>query len=226
MVCEMDTDTKFNYYEILEISPGVNQSEIFSAYQRLRDTYSGKNMAIFSIFTEQEAKEYLCLVEEAYSVLGNKNLRSLYDQKFFAGEATPESLSFQSLNQESKAVMTQDVKRVASAFRLNYTRNEKFEAEIESNQEWNGEWLKKVREYKQVSLDQLSHLTKINPFYIKAVEEMKPEHLPVEVFVRGYVVQIARTLGLKADQVATSYMKLYKAKLRDTGKTNSVRCSS
>jgi cytoskeletal protein RodZ len=122
--------------------------------------------------------------------------------------------------------MTQDVKRVASTFRFNYTRDERFESEIEANQEWSGAWLRKVREYKQVSLDQLSHLTKINPFYIQAVEEMNPANLPVEVFVRGYVVQIARSLGLNSDRVATSYMKLYKTKLGDRGKTSSIRRSS
>jgi hypothetical protein len=80
---------------------------------------------------------------------------------------------------------------------------------IASNSFWDGESLKKVREYKNVTISQLSQVTKINSFYLTAIEDLDPQNLPAPVFVRGYVIQISRALGLSEQKVATSYMSSY-----------------
>ena len=97
-----------------------------------------------------------------------------------------------------------------------YEKNQALETEIESCADWNGDFLKKVREYKQYSLELLHEKTKVNPWYLAALEKMEPENLPAPVFVRGYVTQFAKTLGLNEKQVAESYMKLYKSQLEQT----------
>jgi curved DNA-binding protein CbpA len=68
-----------NYYEILEISQDVPQSEIQKAYHRAKMTYSQDNPALYSMFTREEARELLRLIEEAYTVLGNSATRQNYD---------------------------------------------------------------------------------------------------------------------------------------------------
>jgi cytoskeletal protein RodZ len=45
---------------------------------------------------------------------------------------------------------------------------------------------------------------------------MDVKNLPASVFVRGYVIQMAKELGLNEKNVADSYMKLYKTKLEHT----------
>ena len=59
-----------NYYEILELSTNAAQHEITTAYDRARKTYSGDNPAIYTIFSEKEARDLLKLIDEAYAVLG------------------------------------------------------------------------------------------------------------------------------------------------------------
>lgn len=76
-----------------------------------------------------------------------------------------------------------------------------------------GEDLKAYREYKMMSVEKLSGITKINSYYIVAIENMNPDGLPAVVFVRGYVVQMAKALGLNEKIVADSYMKTFKNKL-------------
>ncbi|HEY1079737.1 MAG TPA: helix-turn-helix domain-containing protein, partial [Bdellovibrio sp.] len=49
-----------------------------------------------------------------------------------------------------------------------------------------------------------------NSYYVTAIENMDASNLPVIVFVRGYVVQIAKALGLDDKKVADSYMKNFK----------------
>lgn len=90
-----------------------------------------------------------------------------------------------------------------------------FENLIAAKKEWTGEDLKEVREYRKLSYDELTDITKINPWYIAALEKMDPANLPVEVFVRGYVLQVAKALGLKDKVVAESYMRLFRKKIEN-----------
>ena len=73
--------------------------------------------------------------------------------------------------------------------------------------------LKKVREYKNYSVEKLSETTKVSGYYIQAVESTDPKNLPAPVYVRGYVSQIAKVLGLDEKSVCDSYMKRFKETL-------------
>ncbi|MFN7728859.1 MAG: helix-turn-helix domain-containing protein [Bdellovibrio sp.] len=208
----METMIRFSYYDILELSPHCAQNEITTAYDRLRSTYSGENPAIYSIFSENEAREYLHLVEEAYSVLGNKTLRALYDEKVGQGLKSKDSISFDVLQAESKTVFNEVPKKI-STIKIKHLVDPKIEDEIKTRTDWDGEFLRKVRDYKGVSLEKMSEVTKISGFYITAIETMEHQNLPAVVFVRGYVGQIAKTLGLNEKAVCDSYMKTFRQKL-------------
>ncbi|HRO66442.1 MAG TPA: helix-turn-helix transcriptional regulator, partial [Pseudobdellovibrionaceae bacterium] len=70
---------------------------------------------------------------------------------------------------------------------------------------------KKVREYKKISTERMSEINKIHSYYLVAIENMDPSNLPAPVFVRGYVVQMAKLLNLNDKLIADSYMKAFKA---------------
>ncbi len=198
---------KSNFYEILELSTNAAQHEITTAYDRAKTTYSGDNPAIYTIFSDQEARELLSMIEEAYSILGNKTLRNIYDQRLLGqSKINPEDLTYDSILNASRLIFQEskvDTKKAT------FTRNEDIEKEIAACENWTGDMLKKVREYKNVTLEKLSETIKVNSFYIKAIEAMTPNNLPAPVFVRGYVIQMAKELGLNAKLVADSYMKNY-----------------
>jgi curved DNA-binding protein CbpA len=198
---------KSNFYEILELNTNAAQHEITTAYDRAKTTYSGDNPAIYTIFSDQEARELLSMIEEAYSILGNKTLRNIYDQRLLGqSKINPEDLTYDSILNASRLIF-QDSK--VDTKKATFVRNEELEKEIAACTEWNGDMLKKVREYKNVTLEKLSEIIKVNSFYIKAIEAMTPNNLPAPVFVRGYVIQMAKELGLNAKVVADSYMKNY-----------------
>ena len=98
----MEMNTKFNYYDILELSLQCSQNDITDAYKKAKATYSGQNPALYTIFSDEEAREYLKLVEEAYSVLGNRSLRALYDEKMVKGIRATEQVAYDTLLQESR----------------------------------------------------------------------------------------------------------------------------
>lgn len=206
----MQDTSRYNYYEILELAANAPQHEVTAAYERARATYSGENTAIYTIFSEQEARELLVLIEEAYKVLGNKILRSIYDQRLLSGRSSLNDLSYTSIIEASKQIFPEaKPEKIA----VSYKKDEAFEKEIQAQSNWDGAYLKRVREYKQLTPQKVSEITKINSYYVTAIENMEAENLPAVVFVRGYVVQIAKALGLDDKKVADSYMKNFKTGL-------------
>ncbi len=207
----MQTAPRHNYYEVLELSANAPQSDIKRAYERVKTTYSGENPAIYTIFSEAEARELLCMIEEAYSILGNNNLRTIYDQRLLSGLFSVHDLTYASIIEASKNLGVEKKPEVKQAA---YKKDENFEQEILSCENWNGTFLKRVREYKELTVRRIHEITKINGYYITAIENMDVSSLPATVFIRGYVLQIAKALHLDEKKVADSYMKLLKEQIK------------
>jgi cytoskeleton protein RodZ len=68
-----------------------------------------------------------------------------------------------------------------------------------------GERLKRERELRGVSLDEVSVATRINPKYLTALEAEQWDQLPGGVFNRGFIRTIARYLGLSEDGLISEY---------------------
>lgn len=91
-------------------------------------------------------------------------------------------------------------------FGLNYNLDSDFEQEIENCTEYTGDFLKKIREYKGVTVERMSDMTKISKTYIKNIEADNFLNLPADAYTRGFVYQYAKCLKLNPDLVATSYL--------------------
>jgi curved DNA-binding protein CbpA len=250
-----------NYYEILEVTQDASQSDIHRAYQRAKSTYSQDNPALYSMFSREEARELLRMIEEAYSILGNGVLRKTYDDSRAGGAFTrPESfgrkdsaplssaspsasmarsahaalpdfsapndlnIAFnQTIQEDSMISMGGFMVRRKEATKSSlppgtgrtslstYKLDENFETEVGGCEDFNGALIQKIRLYKNISVDKMSEATRISRTYLMAVETGDFKALPAAVFVRGFVVQIARVLGLDENKVAASYMKHFKA---------------
>lgn len=224
-----------NYYEVLEVAPDAPQTEIHKAYQRAKATYTQGNPALYSMFSHEEARELIKLIEEAYEVLGNQARRNTYDDTIrskmtslgriesehkalpdFAMNATSHS-STRSANvggvtNQMNAKAKQDLPPGTGRTQLStYSINQQFENELAEMTEFDGAVLQRVREYKNIGLDKLSDATRVSRTYLMAVEGNDYKSLPAAVFVRGFVVQMARIMGLDETKVAASYMKQFKA---------------
>jgi curved DNA-binding protein CbpA len=234
------------------------------------------------MFSADEARELLRLIEEAYTVLGNPGLRRSYDEARSNGATAPVMPLTQVAQQNHStppvmAVVHQaapqpmaapppppPMNSYAAAANSNYTNHnsvnqqmtqaahqalpdfanpilgtgafsqpvsskhtlppgtgrtqlstykidENFEGELGNTGDWDGGLLQRARLYKNISIDRLSEATRISRPYLMAIETNDFKSLPAAVFVRGFVVQVARVLGLNDAKVATSYMKMFRA---------------
>jgi cytoskeleton protein RodZ len=69
-----------------------------------------------------------------------------------------------------------------------------------------GDRLKKEREQRGITLDDISLTTKIGTRLLRALEEEKFEQLPGGIFNKGFVRAYARHVGLDEDQAVADYM--------------------
>ena len=69
-----------------------------------------------------------------------------------------------------------------------------------------GEKLKREREKRAVTLEQISSSTKIGTRMLQALEEEKFSQLPGGIFNKGFVRAYARCLGLDEDQAVADYL--------------------
>ena len=83
-------------------------------------------------------------------------------------------------------------------------------AEVDAATEFSGALLRRLREQAPASLADVAEITKISKRYLMALEENDFAVLPALVYVRGFVTEYARALGLDPRLVAPSYMALYR----------------
>ena len=213
----MNTDSRNNYYDILEVTQSATQHEIVLAFERAKRTYSQQNPALYSVFTPDEAESLRKLIEEAYQVLSNQTYRNIYEKRLLSKSFSESDLSLEAIKAASSILYADSVVKVTPIGPAvtnsadEFKQDLEFENKVENCTEWSGPFLKEVREYKKVTIEQLHDQTKINPWYITAIEKMEPQNLPAAVFVRGYVLQVSKSLQLKEKTVADSYMKLFKS---------------
>lgn len=71
-----------------------------------------------------------------------------------------------------------------------------------------GEQLRKARESKNISLEEASNDVKISKRYLEALEEGNYSILPAQAYVKGFLQNYARYLGLDPKSALIQYSKL------------------
>lgn len=78
-----------------------------------------------------------------------------------------------------------------------------------------GARLKKIREEKGISLEDLQEMTKIRKSYLVAIEEGNESVLPGEVYLKGFLKSYAQAIGMNPQEVMADYEKLQGSDLEE-----------
>jgi cytoskeleton protein RodZ len=68
-----------------------------------------------------------------------------------------------------------------------------------------GDYLKRERDLRNITLEEVANATKINIGILKTIEEGQTERFPAEVFVRGFIRCYAQYIGLDPNDVLLRY---------------------
>lgn len=213
-----------NYYEILEVPSDADFETIHKGYKRAKSAYSQDSLALYSLMGSDECQKILTLIDEAYSIISDPEKRKRYDHarglnqgvqyKAYTNETTEKKQDEGSEQRppESSSEAGRNMPRMMAQrkFALTYPVNQAFEKEIEQTTEFTGEFLQKIREYKQVDIPRLAEMTRVSKNYIRYIEQEYFEGLPAMVYTRGFVYQYAKCLKLNPELVATSYIHRYR----------------
>ena len=90
--------------------------------------------------------------------------------------------------------------------------------DIPADAEFNGELLRRVREARSLSIQQLADRTRISVRHLENVEADRYTALPPPVYLRGILMNLARELGLDPLRVSKSYLGLFSEKPPKSGR--------
>jgi hypothetical protein len=223
------------------VSVDATKKEVIDAYHRAKSIYGENSLATYTLYSREESTRMLSLVEEAYSVLTSKEKRELYDidhginrsrsvvkiafnrpgemrrtlvetPKFSSGDKNEPEAPKSIKNIKPFVAMS----RVETSIPVpEFKAADDMENKIKTESGFSGQFLREVREYKNMSIDFVSQKTKVSAFYMECIEREDFDDLPSRVYVRGFIDSLARLLGLPVFKVINAYLKRFDNARRD-----------
>jgi len=195
------------HYERLWTHRGATDEEVRRAYKRQREVYQSGSLALTSLLTEEQLRAEQARIEEAYDTLLDPVRRRAYDLSAF-----PEA------DEEQPA---RDVRVDAALAAERAMLQQELAREINSETEFTGALLAKVREALGIEIDDIARHTKIAAAHLRAIEAEDFRQLPALVYTRGFVQQVAKYLQLDPSHVSRTYLRRMRLWRAATGEPTS-----
>jgi flagellar biosynthesis protein FlhG len=165
-------------YRTLGLEPRASSEQVERAYRFCLELYGEGSLAIYSLLEPAEAEAQRARVREAYETLSDPRRRRDYDER--EGLLPPEA-----------TVLPFPSAPVAPA---------PLPAQL------TGPELRRLREARGLSLRHIATVTKIGVRFLEYIEEDRFALLPPPVYLRGFLQEYARLLGLDGRAVADGYL--------------------
>lgn len=167
-------------YAVLGLEPRASREQVERAYRFCLDLYAEASVATYSLLEEAEVEQQRLLIHEAYGVLADEQKRRDYDEAH--GFLPPSSpvLPFPAPASPGPAA---DLPKVLS-----------------------GADLRRMREARGLSLRHIAMVTKIGVRFLEYIEQDRFDFLPAPVYLRGFLQEYARLVGIDPRRTADAYM--------------------
>jgi curved DNA-binding protein CbpA len=196
-----------DHYEILETAPDAGPEEIERSYRMALATFADDSLAGYSVFSDGDNEAMRERIEIAFRVLSDINLRRDYDAMLGVPVPAPVPPSARPAKPMvptgPKEPLRPSVDLAAEARQPDLADFERLDS---GDGDFDGGRLRSYRMRCGFELEDVAGVTKINPSYLRFIEEERWIDLPDAVYVRGFVSAYAQCLGLDSQRVAKSYM--------------------
>jgi len=227
-----------NYYDILETSMGADEDELRRAYDRIKSIYSEDSMAIYGLYSADEIKEFRTHLEQAFRVLIDPENRREYDKTLISEPLHKNKQRVLTISTKQKEEKSKDIKDIdkekvskdeevdskeksessKSAEKVEQDNKatksfdpQKPNIEIPDDAEFSGEYLKELREEYGINLRLVSDTTKVSMTNLRLLEAEEWSKLPAIVYVKGFITQYARFIGLDPKRILKDLISRYES---------------
>lgn len=223
---ELEKKQSANYYAILDVDPKATRIQVREAFLRLKGAYSAGSAALYSLVSEEDAREQLARAEEAYRVLNDDIARRDYDQKMGFGRAGAQSMELASerlvymrerelrgspemwsqsggfeddMHDPNVVKTTRSTLPIIKLSGVKTTTEEvkaRYQEILAASDPGDGDMFKRLREAAEVPEDELIERTKLSISYVRAIEANRFDRLPQAVYVKGFLRSYFRYLNV------------------------------
>ena len=167
------------HYEVLGLERSATSDDVEEAYKRCEALYGDGALATYSLLEPEEVRLARARVDEAYRVLRDPERRRGYDANTMEAEAEPAEAAEEPPPRPDPRVLPEPV---------------------------TGPDLRRVREERGVGLKEIAFASKIGVRFLEHIEADRHEQLPAVVYLRGFLHEYARAVGLDPQRTAGSYL--------------------
>jgi flagellar biosynthesis protein FlhG len=165
-------------WEALGIEPGADLERVHRAYHTRRNLFSTGSLATYSLLRTDERNELLARLDEAFMRISNAAADLTFAKGGSGGDGGAIDQALAGLRTPTDLVGDP------------------------------GAYLRHHRLVSGLTLEQVSVETKVRPNLLDAIERETWRLLPAPVFVRGFVLQVARLLRIdEPEQLAAAYLE-------------------
>ena len=199
-------DPPETHYTVLGLHPRASREQVEKAYRFHLSMYEEGALATYSLLGSDEAEAARARIFAAYEVLGDPARRREYDVGLGTASPSAPLLPFpvaaplppaEPDTVPALAVRTPEEVLAAS---LSGPRPESFPDPL------TGAALKRLREARGIALHEIALVSKIGVRYLEYIEEDRHSMLPAPVYLRGFLMEYGKRIGLDPKRTAEAYM--------------------
>lgn len=195
-----------NHYDLLEVPPTASFEDIRRANRRVRDIYGTDSVVISGLYDAASLEATHRRFDLAYTTLMDAAKRKDYDMELFPdGIPAPPMVELGTLPRPEVVAARKLEDPAIAAVRPAMP-------ELSAATEYSGPLLRQIREARGVELREIAERSKVGMAYLQALEGEVFAKLPAAVYVRGFLVEYAKVLGLEVERVKDTYL----ARMRST----------
>ena len=194
-----------SHYELLEVPPTASFEDIRRANRRIRDVYGAESIAVSGLYEPAGLEAVHRRLDLAYTTLMDAQKRKDYDLDLF-----PDGVPMPVVHPPSSEHAVPPRPPAKGEDPATLTVRPPM-PELSPRTEFSGPLLRQIREAVGVELREIAERSKLGMAYLQALEGEVWNKLPAPVYVRGFLSEYARALGLDADRVKQTYLDRYRA---------------
>ena len=191
-----------NHYAVLGVDPDASADQIERAYRHLMELYSEDALATYTLLSPEEVRQACAQVRQAYGMLRDPVRRLEYDARH--GFITRPGMALD--DSESSSESPPDTPGPAGADASTEGQKAAKEGPAVLPEPVTGAALRRFREERGISLREVSDVSKVGLRYLEYIENDRHAALPAPVYIRGFVQEYSRVVGLDPRRTAEAYL--------------------